>query len=195
MHNRIAEAVKIVMGELSAVHEQHSCIMASAVLLDVLLSIGIDGAYPLTVKPRILNPQFVRRLRTESFPTTSQQFAEWSAAGCSMVAIGHGTGTSDSWAGHLVVVVPNAYAGKAIVIDPTITQASVPDWGIELRPLMFVAPASFLQGDREFKAPVNDSMIVYMAFPSDHSYETTPLWSNRQKRDVIVRNILNQIGQ
>jgi hypothetical protein len=189
----IANMVEVAMDELATANEQHSCIMATAVLLEVFRALDVNAAYPLTVKPRILNPAFVERLKAEPFPSTDKQIADWTAEGCSMVAIGHGDPTPDNWPAHLVSVVPNAFRGKALVIDPTITQASVPAWGIELRPLMFPAPDSFLVGAAEFKAPVNGSMVVYMAFPHDRSYESTRLWTNHQKRLVIVGKILERI--
>jgi hypothetical protein len=189
----IANIVEVGMDELATANEEHSCIMATAVLLEVFRALDVSGAYPLTVKPRILNPAFVERLKVEPFPSTDKQIADWTAEGCSMVAIGHGDPTPHNWPGHLVIVVPNAFRGKSLVIDPTITQASVPAWGIELRPLMFPAPDSFLAGDTEFKAPVNGSMVVYKAFPHDRSYESTRLWTNNQKRLAIIGKILERI--
>src|SRR5690349_15022089 len=97
-----------VLDELHAASEERSCIMAAAVLLDVLRARGVKDAYPLTVKPRILNPKFAERLNNESFPETPEQFAQWEAAGCFMVAIGHTEGSADQWPAHLVVVIPNA---------------------------------------------------------------------------------------
>jgi hypothetical protein len=193
MPENFANIVEATMDELAIANEQHSCIMATAVLLEVFRARDVNGAYPLTVKPRILSPAFVERLKAKPFPSTDKQIADWTAAGCSMVAIGHGDPTPDNWPSHLVIVVPNAFRGKALVIDPTITQASIPEWGIELRPLMFPAPDSFLLGDTEFKAPVNGSMVVYMAFPLDRSYESTRLWTNNQKRLAIIGKILKRI--
>ena len=184
---------QVVIEELERVGENHSCIMAAAVLIDVLNTQGVKDAYPLTVKPRILNPKFTSRLKREPFPQTPQLQAEWSADGCSIVAIGHGEGSSRQWPAHLIVIIPKALDGRNAALDLTVTQANVPAWGIELIPLMMAVPDEFLKGAKEFKAPVNGSIVIYQAFPEDRSFEETPLWRKKEGRNPIVNRILSRL--
>ncbi len=183
----------ITTEELKHAREDRSCIMAGVVYLEVLSGLGFEGAYPLTVKPQVFNPAYAERQRTRALPSSEEDREEWSAAGCKFVAVGHGEGRPDAWAGHLVAVVPDVDSGKALVVDLTIPQANVPKWGIELRPLAFLARADFLSGAAEFKVPVNGSLAVYMAFPDDRSFERTPVWVKTSKRRTIVRGILKRV--
>ena len=77
--------VQVVIEELEKIDEKHSCIMAAAIIIDALTYLKIDNAYPLTVKPRILNPQFVERLKNEAFPDTPEKLNQWKNDGCNIV--------------------------------------------------------------------------------------------------------------
>lgn len=184
---------QVVIEELKRVGESHSCIMAGAVLIDVLNAKGIKNAYPLTVKPKILDPKFTSRLKREPFPQTPELLNEWADDGCNIVRIGHGEGSSRQWPAHLIVIIPKALAGRNAALDLTITQANVPAWGIELIPLMMAVPDEFLTGAKWFRAPVNDSLVIYEAFPEDRSFEETPLWSKKKRRNSIVKRILSRL--
>lgn len=184
---------QVVIEELERVGESHSCIMAAAVLIDVLNAKGMKEAYPLTVKSKIFDPKFASRLKREPFPQTPELLDEWMADGCSMVTIGHGEGSSRQWPGHLIVIIPKALGGRNAALDLTVTQANVPAWGIELIPLMMAVPDEFLTGAKWFRAPVNGSIVIYEAFPEDRSFEETPLWSKKKRRNSIVKRILSRL--
>jgi len=182
-----------LLEELNRASEGHSCIMAAAVLLDVLRARGIKGAYPLTVKPRIFNPRFTERLNSEPFPHTPEQLSRWDADGCHLVGIGHGEGSSSQWPAHLVVVIPNALKGKDAVCDLTITQANVPDWNIVLGAVLVGVRESFVKGTEDFGVTINGCRIVYRAFPEDQSFKQTQIWKSRMKRDLIVKRVLKSL--
>ncbi len=112
-----SKLVEIVLEELNRAFEDHSCIMASTVLIEVLHAKGIKNAFPLTVKARVLNPTFSEHLKQEPFPNTSKQQAQWMADGCSIVVIGPEEGLSDQWPAHLIVVIPKALNGRDTVLD------------------------------------------------------------------------------
>lgn len=182
-----------VLDELHRASEERSCIMAAAVLLDVLRARGVKDAHPLTVKSRILNPKFAERLNNESFPRTPEQIAQWETAGCFMVAIGHGEGSDDQWPAHLVVVIPNAIKGRDAVCDLTITQANVPSENIELQPILVGVQESFVSGSEDFGVTINGCRIIYRAFPEDESFKQTPIWNKRLKRENIVKRVIKQL--
>ena len=186
--------VGIIAEELEKTSENLSCIMATSVILNVLSHLGVDNAYPLTVKPRILNPKFAERLKHEPFPSTPEELAKWEADGCSIVSVGYPKASSkNQWNGHLIAIIPRGFNNRNWALDITITQANLPEWGIELDPLMMSVSEEFLNGTKEFKASINNSLVVYWAFPADRSFEDTPIWQESEKRDYIVRQILSRL--
>jgi len=186
------QLVSVILDELSRASEEHSCIMAATVLLDVLRDKGIKHAYPLTVKARLFNPRLTERLNKEPSPTPNLM-AHLGADGCHMVAIGHGEGSSGQWSAHLVVVIPNGLRGKDAICDLTITQANVPGWGIHLRPILQAVRDPFTNGSEDIGVIINGSRVIYRAFPDDHSFEQASLWKRNPKRDSIVKRVLNRL--
>ena len=162
-------------------------------MLDVLRARGVNDAYPLTVKPRILNPRFTERLNDEPFPQTTEQLAQWDADDCHIVVIGHGKGSETEWPAHLVVVIPNALNGRDALCDLTITQANVPDWGIVLGAVLVGVRESLVDGSEDFGVTVNGSRIVYRAFPENQSFKRTPIWTRKLRRNAIVKRVLGRL--
>jgi hypothetical protein len=181
-----------VLDELHGVAEQHSCIMAGAVLLDVLRAKGIKDAYPLTVKVKILNSKLTARLKDSSLLQTPELLQPESGDG-GIVTIGYGEETADDWPAHLIVIIPKGLKGRDAACDLTITQASVPDWDIKLAPLVVGVRESFVDGSEHFGVTMNGSWVMYTAFPEDHSFKQTPVWKKRLKRDLIVKRVLKRL--
>ncbi len=189
----LQQLVSVILDELSRASERHSCIMAAAVLLDVLENKCISQAYPLTVKARIFNPRLTDLINKESSLTPDLLSAYLEADGCHMIIIGCGEGSSDQWPAHLVVVIPGILKAKDAVCDLTITQANAADWGINLHPILMGVRDPFLNGSEDFGVTVNGSRVVYRAFPDDHSFEQTSLWKRNPKRGSIVKRVLNRL--
>ncbi|MDT4955194.1 MAG: hypothetical protein QOJ02_3332 [Acidobacteriota bacterium] len=183
-----------VLDELHGASEQHSCILAAAVMLEVLRAKGIKGAYPLTVKVIILNPKLTERLRDDWRTLTPERLSQLKSDDAGgIVTIGDGAITDDDWPGHLIVVIPKALKGRDAMCDLTVTQASVPDWGINLAPLVMGARESFVDGSEKFGLVMNGCQLMYAAFPEDHSFKQTPIWKKRLSHDVIVRRVLKRL--
>jgi hypothetical protein len=185
--------VSTILEELDWAGEANSCIMAASVLIRVLQLKGLEGAYPLTVKPRIFNPRFTVRLEKEPVPSTPEIMKEWTSDGCAMVAIGHGQGSSEQWPAHLVVVIPKALKGKDAICDLTIIQAEKPEWGIQLEPILVGVRETFINGSQDFGVTINGSRIIYRAFPDDTSFKQTPIWKNKSWRDEIAKRVLKRL--
>jgi len=181
-----------VLDELHGVSEQHSCIMAGAVLLDVLRAKGIKDAYPLTVKLRILNPKLTARLKDSSLLQTPELLQPESDEE-GTVTIGHGEGTANQWPVHLIVIIPKGLKGRDAACDLTIIQASVPDWGINLAPIIVGVREAFANGSEHLGVTMNGCRVMYTAFPEDHSFKQTPIWKKRLKRDLIVKRVLKRL--
>lgn len=187
--------VQTIMVELERSGEANSCIMAASVLLRVLHLKGIRGAYPLTVKPRIFNPKYTARLEREPYLIASEFKNGLNEDGCAMVGIGYGEHSKDEWSAHLVVVIPQALKGKDAICDLTITQANKPEWNIQLGQIMVGIRDSFIDGTQPFGVIVNGCRVIYKAFPGDVSFEETPIWRNRLKRDLIVKRVMKKLRQ
>ena len=187
------QLIPAVMDELHGASEGNSCIMAAAVLLDVLRAKGIKGAYPLTVKVQILNPKFTERLSSDPFPRTAEEIEQWRKDNCAMVAIGHGDAPSSHWPAHLVVIIPKALNGKDALCDLTIGQASVPAWDIVLGPTVLGVRDIWITGLEDFGKVINGCRIIYRAFPDDQSFKQTPLWKPSLKRELIVKKVRKKL--
>lgn len=185
--------VSIVIDELNKRPGGHFCIQAACVLLSVLRTKGIKGAYPLAVKVRIFNPKFTERLKIEPPPNTPELEAQWKAEGCIGIIIGGKDAPAGDWPGHLVVIIPGGLKGKDALCDLTITQANKPEWNIQLGPILISVRESHLRGKEALGVPLNGCQIIYEAFPDDQSFKETPVWKGKLKRDLIVKRVLKRL--
>jgi hypothetical protein len=171
----VAQAVR---DELVAEGQEHSCILAASVFLEVLARHGLGGAYPLSVAVRLWNPAAVRFVKKHGFPRGDIP-AEWKATGCVAVAIGQ-TGkpaTDEQWDGHLVVVVPQVFNPNHALFDLTIPQVN--QCGMNLGPIVAEVPDRFVKGATEHQMPVDGHQVGYKVFPADKSFETAQAWTDR----------------
>lgn len=182
-----------VLDELHGASEEHSCIMAASVLLDVLRAAGVKGAYPLTVQVRVLNPRLTERMKDESLLQSPELFSRQRPDDEGIVTIGGGEASDDRWPAHLVVVIPEALKGRDAVCDLTIPQASVPDWGIQLAPVVVGVREAFVDGSECFGITMNGCRVIYKAFPEDQSFRQVPVWKKTLKRQAIVRRVLKRL--
>lgn len=182
-----------VLDELHGASEQHSCIMAAGVLLDVLRAGGVRGAYPLTVKVWVLDPQRTERLKDESLLQSPELLAQQRTDDGGIITIGGGEASDDRWPAHLVVVIPEALKGRDAVCDLTIPQASVPDWGIQLGPVLAGVREAFVDGSEGLGITMNGCRVIYKAFPEDESFRQAPVWKKTLKRQAIVSRVMRRL--
>jgi hypothetical protein len=192
----IPSVVSAVVGELERVGEQHSCIFAGALLAKVLNRLNMGEAHPLTVRAFIMNPQLLEWVKANGFAFNSENEKKWTALGGHGITLGYGPEGSlpaDRWMGHLAVILPNLFGDRHAMFDLTAPQATKPDWGINLAPVIVRVPESFVRGETEFKAPANGSMVIYKAFPDDHSYTESKLWKNQAQYDSLAERLILQM--
>jgi hypothetical protein len=192
---RIALIVNATRGELTRIGEQHSCIFAGAVLTEVLHQCGFPRAYPLTIRAFIANPILAQWMRNNSFADESKE-PEWRAIGGKMIVLGVGSEAETPpghWAGHLGVVVPDQIPGRHALLDLSVTQASLPEFGINLVPMIVMVPDTFVKGQTDFNAAPNGSLVSYKAFPDDHSYSGFPIWTDKAIQAQAVKRILAEL--
>jgi hypothetical protein len=77
--------------------------------------------------------------------------------------------------------------------DLTITQASKPDWQIEMRPLIVVVSEAFVRGEKEFNADVNGCLVIYKAFPADRAFEKSPLWTDKGRISALAKGVMAKL--
>ena len=183
--------------ELEALGAQHSCIFASAVLVEVLRKRGFSGAQALTVHARVLNPPFTAWVKARGYPKNPTELAECEAQGGAIVGLGGKLDESllaDQWPGHAVVITPGAFGDRHALLDVTITQANKQEWGIELPPLLARVGDEFVRGEKEFKADVNSSLVVYKALPDDGSYQASVLWTDTSRWKSAAERAIAALG-
>ncbi len=180
MLSTIGEIMPIVVNTLNSYGFRDHCIQGSALLTTVLHRAGMPGAYPLTVGARILNEAFQRYVDIHGMPLDEASGKACDDAGGVTIILGRGAPEvspdqlqiqEDKWLGHLAVIVPGAFGEKHALLDPTITQAHRPEFGVVMQqPLCSRVPEEFVLGGRIAKFDVNKTLVMYQAYPDDRSY-------------------------
>ena len=165
---------------------QSHCIEGAALLTKVLQKVGISATQQLTVGVKILNPAYREFVKKHGIPKNEASKVAFNASGAAAVLLGKDAPEVPEgiWPGHLVVIVSGAFGEKRALLDPTITQADKPDWGIHLQPLCLAVSDDFVSGRRPVNFEVNGMLLTYRAYPDDHSYGD---WSHFMAREDIER--------
>lgn len=89
------------------------------------------------------------------------------------------------WVGHLITMV-----NERCIVDLTLGQATRPQYGIRLHPILCGTDPSFCSGEREVILKINGSDIIYHPLPQDKTYLTAPDWQgNLERRREVGRAI------
>lgn len=171
----------------------HHCIEGAALVMAVLHKLGLTDAYRLTVRVVISNAAHVRFLKEHGTPVDDAMINAYNDAGGAQVQLGYEEAGPDRWAGHLCVIVPNGFGDKHALLDPTIPQASQPDWGIQVPPVCLKAADDFVGGQRIAPFQIGEAVLAYEAFPNDQSYNQ---WGDRLDSlgfEDAVRDVLQRI--
>lgn len=172
----IEQAIHDIMPEVRYMLEehgmQHSCIDAASLLTKVLHTVGISNAYRLTVNVQAVNEAFRRYVDTYGPPADEAAHQACFDAGGAIAVVGRDATDipKGNWAGHLTVIVPGAFGDKHALLDPSITQADWPEFGIVLQPLCLRADQDFVSGMRSARYEIGNVLLIYDAYPDDHSY-------------------------
>lgn len=185
----IQRLINIVRPKILKEFTVDSCIVSTAICIDVLKKYGIL-AEPLVVKTMIFNQPFVARLeRTGVFPNSEQEIAEWTVAdGSYSVGIGFGPPQSGKWAGHLVAIAEREY-----LIDISVDQACRPFYGMIFNPITVRINEEFLAGKSCIVFNYNGCVFRYDAFPNNLSFQLSPDWTLQNRRQNIVQSIFSEM--
>jgi hypothetical protein len=195
-HKDLPAVLDSTLEELYRVGQEGSCIVAGAVLIEALRRKGIPDAFPLTVVVQIWNPLLADRVKATGFlPTDEKVIDQWDAEGCKWIVLGRVRQPRPNvWPGHLVVIVPNQVGGRPSLCDLTLPQASKPEWGVELEPLLSdEVSTEFVRGLETTKYKVNGNLLTYQAFPENRSFESTNPWKYTEFRDSIVDAVIARL--
>jgi hypothetical protein len=182
---RIMDAL---VSEQAAVEGPLSCIGSSAALLNVLHDLGYNTAYALAVEVKILNPVATQSAERAGWVPGAAQPKEGSCCVC-LGTEGAEVG-SDNWPGHLVVVLPNFFGARHILLDPTIMQANKPGTGINLPPILATVRDDFTSGAKVRKLTANGCAVIYKARPDDLSYKQGGYWDRLRAGSPVSDRVL-----
>ncbi len=160
-----------------------SCIAATKIAIDVLAHYHVL-AKPLVARLMIFNPAFVRRIENgAAFPTSGEITKQWSEEdGSWCLGVGYGSAPT-KWSGHLVAVLEE----EGWLIDASLDQASRPNRNILVGPAVFDGVTEeFLRGERPLVKSINGSVLKYVAFPDEKSYNTSPNWHSPRPDELAV---------
>lgn len=190
----IMDQVRIMLCE-HGMH--HSCIDAAALLTKVLHRVGKSKAYRLTVNVRLINAAFQRYVEAHGFPQDEATARDCNDAGGATIILGRDAPEipEGNWPGHLVVIVPYAFGDRHALLDPSITQAEWPEFGITLRPLCLRVGDEFVKGKKEAKFKVNGTLMIYDAYPDDHTYNDDGDCMEKDGIDMAVALVLRRLGR
>lgn len=192
----LAAIFKEVGRMLYATNNHHSCIVGSVLLTKVLHRLNYSDAYPLNVEVRIHNRLFQKWVDAHDFPKDEASAAACDAAGGLVIIVGKGAEgfiSADRWPGHLAVVVPKHFGDHHALCDLTIGQANRPDWEVDLPPMCFRVSDDFVAGRRPFQKVVNGSLVIYKAFPKDHSYSEASDWLAMEGLDEATSKVISRL--
>jgi hypothetical protein len=192
---KLSRIAVCLIDELHRVEQSHSCILAAIVATEVLHTVGYGQAYPLTVRPRILNPLTRKWLKETGRPLNTVTDAEWNRLGGPPIFLGKAGLPGEDWVGHVVVIVPNIFEDRHAMLDLTIPQVNLPGTGNNFVPLSLLVSDAFVRGECEHQQGVNGALIAYKAFPGDQGFESTEIWAERPRYKWFVDEILAKIGK
>ncbi len=176
----------------------HSCIVGSALLLQVLHGLGYSEAYPLTVGVQICNRKFQQWVEQHGSPNDEASSAACNEMGGVEIIIGkegEGLIAADRWAGHLAVAIPNHFGDRHALCDLTIGQANRPEWEVQLPPLICLRVRDdFVSGASPFQTVINGSLVIYNALPDDRSYSEGRDWLAIDGLDTASSIVIHALG-
>ena len=175
--------------EILKEYRADSCIVSTAVGLDILTSFGIL-AEPLAVRTFLFNKAFADRIDAGSPWPRGDEVKRWTDEdGSYSVGIGFGDQQPNKWAGHLVILVERQF-----LLDLSIDQATRPKYDMFFEPFVVEVDDKFLQGEAPKVFGYNGCIIRIELLPNKQTgYITSPDWTFVGRRKKIIENTLRSI--
>lgn len=197
MEKVIKATMPVLLHDLHSYGFSQHCIQAGALVTKVLHGLGMDKAYPLTVGVRLINQAFRRYTENHGFPEDDASRAACNRAGGAYVLLGKDAPDvpEGNWRGHLVVIVPCEPDTKHFMLDLTIPQANWPEFGIVVSPLVTRVTDHFVSGSRPAEFNAGKTLLIYDAYPEDHSYNDEGYIINDPSFEEAVSGIVRRVMQ
>jgi hypothetical protein len=172
--------------EILRSYNSDSCIISTAVALDVLQHFGFH-ACPLSVRTTIYNAAAVDCMKKRLLPRPDQ-IKEWADKyGSWTVGIGFGERQSPAkWPGHLVALHEDT------LIDLSLDQATRPKYEMNLTPMFGKTSLAFVEGDEKEVWIKEDGCVITYQRTYNESFSKSPDWSDRKRRRAIVLSIIQR---
>lgn len=165
--DHLAEMGRILRAQILEHYTADPCIATVAATLETMRSLSIR-AYPLAVEVAIVNRPLYEWAETHGrFPAADSD--EYPPDG---YGIGIGpVETNGVQTGHLVAI-----AERKFMLDFSLDQASRPEYGIKLHPLVIPIQEPFLRGRAHVVYRYGDAYLYYTAKPGERWFEQSPNW-------------------
>jgi hypothetical protein len=177
--------------EIRSLYAPDCCIVASRVALDVLAHFQIP-ARPVVTRLFVMNQAYVTWVKAHQRLPTKEEKQEMLAAGGWSVLVGASKPTRSPTGGvglplHLVVYLDAGY-----LVDLSIGQASRPQKGIVLEPLIGRVSEAFPREGAAFGHPQPDGSKVYLDYEviENDAYLQAPDWTSKRRRFLSGRAIM-----
>lgn len=180
----IRRLLKYARPEILKEFRADSCIVSTAIGLDVLTAFGVL-AEPFAVRTTIFNEAFVNRIEGGSPWPKGDEVRHWTDEdGSYSVGIGVGTQQPNKWAGHLCIL-----AEKRYLIDLSIDQATRPLYNMEFKPMCVEVEDTFIHAvaPKVFKY---GPCVMRIEAISSLGYVTSPDWTFVGRRKKIVEHTI-----
>jgi hypothetical protein len=175
----------------------NTCILTARVALEILKHYKVR-ARVVPLKIAVFNEKMVERIGREGRPPKDEEeSARWATEDGSWgLGIGHsGLVMENRYDGHLAVLVHYDVDDPEIgglLMDLAIQQASRPQRGIVLEPLIATVPANFTAGEH-FMASCNGCVVKYDYFPESTLWTEAPDWRDPDRRAPIIERLRKTI--
>lgn len=173
------------------------CILSTAITIDVMRNFGIQ-ATPMPVKVEVFDPVTTKSYYKKMVkkPNTNWTPRDAVSSRSHIIFIGYGNGKSPA-VGHLVSVL-DIEPEPGVLIDLSVTQASRPEKGINIRPLVSPVTSEF----RSFKEVLivetekpNNCILLYNPDPNNSEIFNSGDWIDKKRREQIVKTITFAIDE
>lgn len=161
----------------------HSCIAAARTTIECLRLFGVP-ALALPVRWSVY-------CREKNFAYVSGLDPETKAKAQNAAAVFIDQGTPSTWDGHLVVVAGTG--SKRYLIDASFDQASAPEYGVTIHPMVLVVPindatipSGSIAATLQLQAETGEIMEVDYVPSGDHSFESAPAWGTDHLQILIA---------
>lgn len=183
----IHRLLKYARPEILKEFRADSCIVSTAIGLDVLTAFGVL-AEPFAVRLFAFNEAFANRIEDGSPWPQGDEVIRWTEEdGSYSVGIGVGTQQPNKWAGHLCIL-----AEKKYLIDLSIDQATRPAYNMHFGPLCVEVDDKFIYSVSPKVFKYSNCVIRIEAIPS-LGYATSPDWAFVGRRKKIVETTIRLI--